>query len=469
MFLRLIEVSESDATTLTDKLLSYFEKASIPLQNIIGYASDTTNVMFGAHHSVVSLLKENIPHLFVMKCLCHSAHLCASHSCEKLPRAVESFIRDIYSHFSHSAKRLAQFKQFQHFTNTEPHKILKPSQTRWLSLEQCVNRIIEQWSALELYFEQEAAKDRLLSLESIVGALKNPIFKLYFFFLSFILPKFTNFNKLFQSETPNIHFLSNYLASTYKAFLSCYLTSTYIRSTPLDSLNPSSSSHFLPLTSMNMGVQVSNLLITLSVNPSPSRQLEIKGFLEHVQLFFIEASCQIRNRFPIQDDILKSLTFLNPDTVNSVSATKIVQLASKFPNIVPSSNLGLLDDEWRELQFMEPIDLPQSSSSRNDVVEYWGKVGKMANTSGESRFPTIAKLAQSFLSFPHSNAEVERLFSQVTLIKTKHRNKLKTSTLESILQAKQSIQGSCLEFKPQRDMYDRFKLQMYDSDDTDSD
>lgn len=77
----MLEVTDSDATTLTTILVSFFEKTSIPLQNIVGYASDTTNVMFAEHHSVVSLLKQKIPHLFTMKCLCHSAHLCASHDC----------------------------------------------------------------------------------------------------------------------------------------------------------------------------------------------------------------------------------------------------------------------------------------------------------------------------------------------------------------------------------------------------
>ena len=56
-FLKLLEVTHSDATTLTTTLLSYFEKNNISIENIIGYASDTTNVMFGEHHSVVSLLK----------------------------------------------------------------------------------------------------------------------------------------------------------------------------------------------------------------------------------------------------------------------------------------------------------------------------------------------------------------------------------------------------------------------------
>lgn len=162
-FLCLIEVTNSDATSLTNTLVSFFEKNNIPLTNIIGYASDTTNVMFGEYHSVVTLLKEKLPNLFVMKCLCHSAHLCASHACEKLPRSIENLVRDIYSHFSHSAKRLQEYKTFQHFTKTEPHKLLKPAQTRWLSLEQCVQRVLEQWPALEAYFKNSAENDRLLS------------------------------------------------------------------------------------------------------------------------------------------------------------------------------------------------------------------------------------------------------------------------------------------------------------------
>uniref|UniRef100_A0A1X7VJS6 Uncharacterized protein n=1 Tax=Amphimedon queenslandica TaxID=400682 RepID=A0A1X7VJS6_AMPQE len=94
------------------------------------------------------------------------------------------------------SKRLA-LKQSQHFTSTEPHKILKPAQTRCLSLHQCVVRVLEQWSALGAYFKQAAQKERLIATQNVLSALKNPIFKLYYQFLSFVLPKFTTFNKLF--------------------------------------------------------------------------------------------------------------------------------------------------------------------------------------------------------------------------------------------------------------------------------
>ena len=82
----LVEVSSCDAESLFQVLVSHFDKDNIPLNNIIGFAADTTNVMFGEHNSVASRLKENIPHIFVMHCICHSVYLCASHACETFPR-----------------------------------------------------------------------------------------------------------------------------------------------------------------------------------------------------------------------------------------------------------------------------------------------------------------------------------------------------------------------------------------------
>ena len=93
-------------------------------------------------------------------------------------------------------------------------------------------------SSRSLHFLKIQLKTIILLQLKTYAALKNPIFKQYFQFLSFVLSKFTNFNKLFQSETPNIHFLSSYLATTYKGFLSCYMSPPYIRSTTLDQLDP---------------------------------------------------------------------------------------------------------------------------------------------------------------------------------------------------------------------------------------
>ena len=195
----LVEMTSGTADAIFKTISALFAKDDIPLTNIIGFAADTTNVMFGQHNSVASRFRAKIPNIFIFRCVCHSAHLCASHACEKLPRTPEDLIHDVYNYFCHSAKRQDEFQQFQFFAEVEPHKIFKRCQTRWLSLHSCVQRLIEQWDALVLYFQSIVETDNLLKPQKILGELKNPILKLDLHFLDFVLPKFTDLNLMFQS------------------------------------------------------------------------------------------------------------------------------------------------------------------------------------------------------------------------------------------------------------------------------
>jgi len=51
--------------------------------------------------------------------------------------------------------RIMQFEQFHVFCNVEPHRILRPSQTGWLSLDMVVRRINEQWEPLTKFFKED--------------------------------------------------------------------------------------------------------------------------------------------------------------------------------------------------------------------------------------------------------------------------------------------------------------------------
>ncbi len=138
-----------------------------------------------------------------------------------------------------------------------------------------------------------------------------------------------------------------------------------------------------------------------------------------------------------------------------------------FPNIIiPHPKLTescQLDDEWRKLQFMDPNDLPKFEGSRKDVVIFWGMISRIVNTSDQRRFPTISKLTTTLLCLPHSNADVERIFSHVTVIKTKARNKMKTKTLDAIIMTKQSLRCTCVEFQPDKSICKCINIDMYDS------
>ena len=152
---------------------------------------------------------------------------------------------------------------------------------------------------------------------------------------------------------------------------------------------------------MNIGVDVANFLVANAPNTSAIIKSETWEFLQHVQQFYIEAALQIQQRFPLNDDILKSLTVLNPDVINSISANEITALATKFPNVIAHDELGQLDNEWRQLQFMDPADLPEFNGRRH----IWRSDNKGIQHS---------KLMKSLLWLPHSNTDVERtVFSLV--------------------------------------------------------
>ncbi|XP_067214564.1 zinc finger protein 862-like isoform X3 [Linepithema humile] len=203
-FLTLLEVKSCTAEDLYNSIAFFLETNGIPFENMIGFAADNCAVMMGDSNGVQARFKKKIPNLFVLGCVCHSMHLCSSAVCLKLPSAMEDLARDIYSYFKNSSKRLNEFVELQTFLHLKPHKILKVSQTRWLSIEAVVNRILEQWTAIELFFTRAALEDNLQSAKTILNALRNPIYKIYYSFLSFILEIINKINLLFQSRKPLI-------------------------------------------------------------------------------------------------------------------------------------------------------------------------------------------------------------------------------------------------------------------------
>lgn len=109
-FFGLIEVPRADAETLFEKLKAHFENYNVPFENIIGYAADGASTMMGCNNSVKTRMEAVNPSILVMRCICHSAHLAASNACAALPGETEDFVREVFSYFSHSAKRLSSLK-----------------------------------------------------------------------------------------------------------------------------------------------------------------------------------------------------------------------------------------------------------------------------------------------------------------------------------------------------------------------
>lgn len=192
----------SDGATgekLFNIIITTFKAQNIPTQNIVGFGSEGFNVMMGCKNPVSSQLKDECPGTVIMKCiLCHSAHLCASKAWKTLPRWCEDLA--LYNFTTCSSKRQAQLLRVQAFLDVKSHKMLHPSQTRWLSLAAVVCRILEQWNALKLFFTNMCFSERIVSAQEILDYISDPIVKLFYLFLQWILPKFKVSMLIFSLE-----------------------------------------------------------------------------------------------------------------------------------------------------------------------------------------------------------------------------------------------------------------------------
>ena len=150
------------------------------------------------------MLKDDQPHLVAVGCSCHQIHLCASYACVKMSTSLEDMLRNTYSHFSRSCQRKKELQEFQVFCQVPMHNLLSISQTRWLSLENVVNRVLEQWPALQLYFTEKLADkaDPSHTVKTIQQTLSNKYCKAQLEFMSYQLHNINAFNTMFQSSAP---------------------------------------------------------------------------------------------------------------------------------------------------------------------------------------------------------------------------------------------------------------------------
>lgn len=173
---------------------------------MIGYMSDTASVMVAMRNSVLSRIKLKQPNVFSLGCLCHLSALCAVAALKKLPVLVDDLLVDVAYHFKYSAKQCMEYEEIRsEVSEIWPPTILKHYTTRWLSLEHCIKRVIDQWPALYAYFDREVdIESTNKRVQRISKLLKKPIVKLICHFVSFALKPLNKYSVAFQTHASRI-------------------------------------------------------------------------------------------------------------------------------------------------------------------------------------------------------------------------------------------------------------------------
>lgn len=412
----LLELVKLDATDYSaEKLYSAFEHCfkskEIPLANIIGLACDNASVMIGTYDSFITRLKKEIPNLVVLKCTCHSSTLVASQACSKLPDSCETLLHAVATYTSSGTKRSAILFEFQDFFRVESRKILNLSDRKWLVLQTCVTKLLDNWEVLKHYFYLEATEAKNDSAQTIVDILNDNVVKVYMLFLKYSLNFFNNFNALFQSKKILLHKLSESSEQLIRQIGQNFLLPAALKEISADVLHPR---NFLPLDRIYVG---SECEILLEQQTSDVRE-EVKSKCLD---FYVTALDEMIRRLPFDDVVLRGLRFLDPKFALYNEGRNAIRDLTDIATRLGTYDITALAFEWRVLPTTFN-DADKETLAKLETGNMWEKIFEKNDFNDERMFPNLEQLVDVVLALPHSNAEAERIFS-ITDVKNNKKKK----------------------------------------------
>lgn len=298
-------------------------------------------------------------------------------------------------------------------------------------MKSAVKRILEQYTALQLYFSSLALEDPTHTNDSILRSLNNKFTEAYLAFMDFALGRFVSFNLLFQSEMPLLHQLKDEVERLVLSLCGDFMSMSYVRSTKAFDIDPNDVENHVPLHQVYVGILATDTIHNIEVDDvdhGRSHQ-DIQLFHTHCRDFLIEAVKQIQDRFR-DCQKLDQLSCLSPSMAYNMKIPSLNPIYKEMPHLERFAELQKADQEWREHA------LGPNLSEEKTSEEYWQVVFKEKDAAGKLRYPNLVRVIKVLLSLPFSNAAVERVFSQLKLIKSDHRAALKQESLLALLTTK---------------------------------
>ncbi|KAK7067023.1 hypothetical protein SK128_018616 [Halocaridina rubra] len=197
-------------------------------------------------------------------------------------------------------------------------------------LDCVVDRILEPWNALVLYFQGAVLEDHLESIEKIYGALTNPVYKMYFKFLSYILPVVTKMNKEFQGEGVQIHHALDKVCALYRSVLSNYTKREVLDTLDIFAVNHHDPHNSLSEKTVHFGTKVQRMLVEAGSCPTIEASL-VSGFRVKCLNFYVE--------------IATFLSVLDHKLSISKTMRDLTELLGIFPNLVSEPLHDAVNDD----------------------------------------------------------------------------------------------------------------------------
>lgn len=441
-FYRLIEMSSGTSDAIASAITTQLKTDGLRIDKFVGLGVDGASVNVGEKHSLTTLLHEINPHIVVIKCICHSLHLAAEKACETLPRHLDYMVRETHNWFAHSTKRQIEYaKLYKTITDSEPKKIVKLSDTRWLVRDKAIFTILEQYDPLKLLFKLAESKEKCYTARQLAAMYDSVDNRLFLTFIHSILKPVINLNMQFQSDKADPIKLFSDLNDLFYSILQKIVVPAQLEKVHRTKFHSFEFSRFLmPVDCIHFGYEFNQ------------KQGELKKeTIDYVKVrcrdFLVELANELQKRLPSNIHILEKISLFSQENASSQIKPDIREVAEFLKHVC-----GDVDETIRQWNILHRLEV----SPKKNVVDYWLEVYKVKNAAGERKFENICQLSFALMSLPISNAGVERVFSIVNIIKDKIRNKLAVIMVEAILHVRCTSQIECTDFFPTDVMLKKF-------------
>ena len=423
-FIEIIPLKKADARSIYETLVDCLRTKGVQISKLIGMGFDGANTFSGKHNGVQARLRKNSPHAIFVHCHCHLLQLACVQAANSTSgiKHVYTTLTTLWKYFHYSPKRAQSLREIQQVLNMPELKVIKPSDTRWLSHERCVKVVKENFVAivctLNSLYEETHEPEALGISKALTG--KSTVFALYL--LDCVLPQLSKLSKTLQTKRLDLTSISTLVEATL--------------ATLDDALNPAAN-WVLELHEMEDSIQEgTDINITLT---------DIQNFQARVGNPFVGTlKANISSRFCSQD-VVSAFSIFNPKKtpINDASeyqqygADSVEVLLNHYGETKPAVSLqgehfektGLVTDEvkveWKMLKHY------LTKKPEDDMGKQLQEL--TTNETLVNMFPNLDTLATVCLTIPVGTASVERSFSQMKMIKTRLRNRLSEESLSHLM------------------------------------
>jgi hypothetical protein len=329
-------------------------------------------------------------------------------------------------------------------------RLIKLSETRWLVVSDCVERVLQHYDTLKLHFDLAYSHERCYYAKNLSEMYKDEKNRLLLLFLHPVLKDLKRLTLLFQSNEKDSLKVFHDLKIYFLSLAARLLKNSAISHRSAEALCDVKVTDFVLLDIEDIDYGSSFLSEVEKSQISKENKSDVKlwarAFLSNL---FTGLQGRLKGLFTLQSKV---------EHFTMTSFMKKRFQSGDFP--APFFD----QSATKQAEYQESCRQIQLQAWNCEGTEpFWIAVHGWKDALGRHPYRNVSEGVLKILCLPVSNGEVERLFSQINVVKDKKRNRMKTDLLEAILHIKfglRRLDTKCQTFNPPVELCN-FNASMY--------